>query len=128
MSRWTAELLTVSALVLIVSSAEASAQRSAMSPPVEQMEPSQPARPRVSPAQWITTDFPENPEHPEEGIVAYRLLIGRDGRPSECLIKQSSGSATLDRGTCALLVRRFGQLPMQRGYRPKANGPAKCSG
>lgn len=73
--------------------------------PVER-GPSEPVRPRVSPAQWITTEFPGNPEHPEEGIVAYRLLIGRDGRPTACLIRQSSGSARLDQGTCAVLMRR----------------------
>ena len=42
----------------------------------------------------------------EQGTVLVRLDIDEAGKPSGCRIAQSSGSASLDRQTCAIFVRR----------------------
>jgi protein TonB len=41
-----------------------------------------------------------------EGTVAYRLTIGRDGRPVSCKVTKSSGWDKMDFHTCTLLMRR----------------------
>jgi protein TonB len=42
----------------------------------------------------------------EQGTVAFRLLINRRGRVSECQIVSSSGSNALDGATCRILEDR----------------------
>ncbi len=42
----------------------------------------------------------------EEGVVAFRLTVGSDGRVTGCGITTSSGSANLDAATCSILRRR----------------------
>ena len=55
----------------------------------------------------------------EEGMVGFRLTIGRDGRVSRCRVTSTSGSAALDRATCALLRRRARYRPARdAGGRP----------
>lgn len=49
----------------------------------------------------------------EQGIVAFRVLVGTNGRVSACEITASSGSATLDSATCALLGERARFAPAE---------------
>jgi TonB family protein len=42
----------------------------------------------------------------EQGAVSFRLDISAEGRPTECLVVQSSGSPSLDSSTCRLLLER----------------------
>lgn len=42
----------------------------------------------------------------EQGVVAYRVEIGADGRVSNCSIRRSSGSDALDARTCEVVRRR----------------------
>jgi TonB family protein len=42
----------------------------------------------------------------EQGIVAFRLRAGPDGKPSGCTILSSSGSSSLDSTTCRILMER----------------------
>jgi TonB family protein len=42
----------------------------------------------------------------EEGTVQVELVVDTSGRVSGCTTVQTSGSATLDRATCAILSRR----------------------
>lgn len=52
-------------------------------------------------------DYPsEAIRNHEQGITAFRLDIGIDGRVTGCTITSSSGSPTLDAATCRLLVAR----------------------
>ena len=72
------------------------------------LEASQPARPRGSPASWITAiDYPPwESLTATEGLVWFRLLVGRDGRPTACNVTLSSGDARLDAHTCRIIMRR----------------------
>jgi len=47
----------------------------------------------------------------EQGMSAFRLTIGTNGRVSDCVITQSSGSAALDAATCRILRSRARYLP-----------------
>lgn len=49
----------------------------------------------------------------EQGTVAFRVLVGTNGRVSACEITASSGSATLDSATCALLAERARFTPAE---------------
>ncbi|HYD37597.1 MAG TPA: energy transducer TonB, partial [Allosphingosinicella sp.] len=49
----------------------------------------------------------------EQGIVAFRVLVGTNGRVAGCEIIASSGSATLDSATCALLAERARFTPAE---------------
>ena len=52
-------------------------------------------------------DYPvEARQRREQGTVSFRLTIGPDGRPTECVVTQSSGSAILDETTCRLMRER----------------------
>jgi TonB family protein len=42
----------------------------------------------------------------EQGRVAFELIVGTDGRVSECRILESSGSAALDGRTCQIMRER----------------------
>ena len=39
----------------------------------------------------------------EQGTVGFRLVVGADGKVSDCAVISSSGSETLDRATCRLM-------------------------
>jgi len=41
----------------------------------------------------------------DEGSVAFTLLINPSGKPTECAIRESSGSASLDAGSCAIAMK-----------------------
>ena len=42
----------------------------------------------------------------EEGVVAFRLTVGPDGRAHNCAVTSSSGSAALDNATCRIMLSR----------------------
>lgn len=68
----------------------------------------QPARAPASLASLFSSDdYPAAAvQAGEEGAVAFRLTVGKDGRVAACAIVASSGSAALDSTTCQLLSLR----------------------
>jgi protein TonB len=66
------------------------------------------ARPRNSPSGWLSTDdYPRGPLVDEiEGVAAYRLIVGTNGRVSACEVTRSTGNAQLDAATCKFIERR----------------------
>lgn len=64
--------------------------------------------PRANLASFFSADDypPAARRAHEEGSVAFKLLVGLDGRVIDCSIDQSSGSVSLDTATCRLLYRR----------------------
>ena len=66
------------------------------------------ARPSNSPASWITTDdYPATELRREaEGVAAYRVIVGTNGRVTACEIARSTGSRRLDEATCDFIARR----------------------
>ena len=66
------------------------------------------ASPLGSPGKWATTDdYPAAALREErEGVARFRVTIGADGRVRNCEILASSGSADLDRATCANVAKR----------------------
>ena len=73
-------------------------------------------RPRQTNRNLITSDdYPEDAIRAhEEGVSLVRLIIDTDGRAEECAMVASSGSATLDRQSCALAQSR-GRFRPARG-------------
>lgn len=65
-------------------------------------------KPRGNPADWVTNDdYPAAALRAEEqGRTAFRLAVGSDGRPTGCIVTASSGSSSLDRAACTLVMRR----------------------
>ena len=69
---------------------------------------STPPKPDGDPGAWVTVkDYPSEAlaDH-REGKVAFRLDVDRTGAVTGCSVTQSSGAASLDRATCALLSKR----------------------
>jgi periplasmic protein TonB len=65
--------------------------------------PATPATPANDPATWFQPgDYPLIRSE-VEGAVAYTLIVGTDGRVTNCAVLQSSASAALDRATCAAI-------------------------
>ena len=64
--------------------------------------------PTGDPGTWvITDDYPAAALRANlQGITAFRLTVGADGRVLACRITQSSGSAELDETTCQLIAQR----------------------
>ncbi len=64
--------------------------------------------PTNGPAGWITNnDYPRQAlVRGWEGTSGYRLVVGSNGRVSECEITRSSGHSVLDREACQQLERR----------------------
>lgn len=62
----------------------------------------------IDPAGWVTSgDYPLDALRAnEQGAVAFMLAVSADGVPTECNVTTSSGSPSLDTGTCALLLQR----------------------
>lgn len=67
-----------------------------------------PPTPRGNPGAWVSTnDYPSAALREErEGRVTFRATVGIDGRVSDCIVVQSSGSADLDEVTCTNVKRR----------------------
>ena len=69
-----------------------------------------PPVPANDPAKWVTSnDYPYHTFH--EGIAKAELIVGANGRVSDCNIVESSGHAMLDRATCRWLPRRARFIP-----------------
>ncbi|PLK26267.1 energy transducer TonB [Novosphingobium sp. TH158] len=67
-----------------------------------------PVRPKGNPAYWVTSvDYPAEALREEvSGVARFRLIVGTDGRVTQCEIMATSGSAALDATTCNLVTRR----------------------
>ena len=82
----------------------------------------------VSSPNWI--DYRNYPakalQREEEGTVEYQLSIDESGRPRTCEIAASSGSESLDSGTCAMAMKmRFKPPVGQEGRRFQSNYSAR---
>ena len=66
------------------------------------------ASPLGSPGKWASSeDYPAAAlREAREGVARFRVTIGSDGRVRNCEITASSGSADLDRATCATVSKR----------------------
>jgi len=66
------------------------------------------AKPKTSPANWVTTnDYPSRDlREGNQGIARFSLAIGTDGKVESCVVTKSSGSSGLDEATCRLVTRR----------------------
>lgn len=73
-------------------------------PPLSRSEP----KPRGNPGNWATAnDYPIVALQQEiEGTSGFSVAVGPDGRVSDCVITQSSGSQELDATTCTNVKRR----------------------
>jgi TonB family protein len=62
-------------------------------------------------------DYPESAlVHGEQGTVEFTLSINPRGRVSDCVITRSSGWASLDNATCAILQRRAKFFPARDAH------------
>ena len=84
-------------------------------PPAPPVPPPPPAPRRVEPARARANlpsliseeDYPASAIRArEEGMVGFRLIVGPNGRVTNCVITASSKSAALDSTTCRLLTSR----------------------
>ncbi|MCA1748332.1 MAG: energy transducer TonB [Parasphingopyxis sp.] len=67
-----------------------------------------PAEPAGNPGLWVTSaDYPVAAlRQGHEGVTAFRLYVGSDGRVTQCEVTESSGHPALDEQACiALQVR-----------------------
>lgn len=82
------------------------------------------ASPLGSPGKWATTsDYPAAALREErEGVARFRVTIGGDGRVRNCEITASSGSADLDRATCANISKRARFKPATDGTGAAVSG------
>ena len=67
-----------------------------------------PPMPLENPGNWVTSeDYPVDAlRNDQEGVVRFKLVVGPDGVPVSCTIRESSGTATLDEVACILLQQR----------------------
>ena len=65
-------------------------------------------RPLGRPGLWVTdNDYPSGAlRRGEQGVTGFNLTIGPDGRVRDCVVTRTSGSAELDRATCAKVSAR----------------------
>lgn len=77
-------------------------------PPPPKTGKERPAVPAGNPGVWVSvSDYPPAAlREQRQGVTAFRLGIGADGRPKTCDITGSSGSPDLDAHTCGLVMRR----------------------
>ncbi len=75
------------------------------------------ASPRGNPGRWASArDYPSRALREErEGVTAFTLNIGADGRVTSCRVTGSSGHSDLDRETCQLMERRGRFSPATNG-------------
>lgn len=80
-------------------------------PPV--VAPAERARARANLASYLSADdYPAAAlRNDEQGLVAFTLDIGPDGRVTACRIRQTSGSAALDGATCRIMRSRARYTP-----------------
>lgn len=67
-----------------------------------------PAKPINSPGSWVTTsDYPADERaNKVGGTTKFRVEVGDDGKPLNCMIVEGSGSKVLDDRTCELVMAR----------------------
>lgn len=66
----------------------------------------------VNDPRYRTEDYPPAARRAnQEGTAAFRVIVGPDGRVSDCFITRSSGSAALDEATCAVMYLRARYRP-----------------
>lgn len=66
----------------------------------------------INDPRYRTEDYPPAAQRAnEEGTAAFRVIVGPDGRVSDCFITRSSGSAALDEATCAVMYLRARYRP-----------------
>jgi len=62
--------------------------------------------------RYRTEDYPAAARRAnQEGTAAFRVIVGPDGRVSDCFITRSSGSAALDEATCNVMYLRARYRP-----------------
>ena len=68
----------------------------------------QPARAEANLATYVRNgDYPDQAlSRGEEGATSFRLTIDRRGRATECIVINSSGSASIDHVTCRIMIER----------------------
>jgi periplasmic protein TonB len=66
------------------------------------------ARPLTAPGRWVSeADYPTNAlRRGEQGVTAFEITVGPDGRVRDCTVTRSSGSAELDAATCVKVTQR----------------------
>ena len=64
--------------------------------------------PKTSPADWIGyRDYPTNLlAKGAQGLVQFRLLVGVDGKPTDCFIQESTRPKGFDDAVCAAMMKR----------------------
>jgi TonB family protein len=74
-----------------------------------------PPIPKGNPGIWANTnDYPTLALREErEGISAFRVIVGKDGRVTGCEITASSGHSDLDEATCTNVAKRAEFYPAQ---------------
>jgi protein TonB len=74
-------------------------------PPPRTVEP---ARAHADLASYVSSaDYPDAALRAEQqGMTRFRLLVGPDGRVTDCIVTGSSGSSSLDATTCRLMKSR----------------------
>jgi protein TonB len=85
-------------------------------PPPPRFSPTQPV-PRGNPMEWVTTDdYPSRAlRENAQGVTAFRLTVGTDGKVSGCTVTSSSGNAELDAAACTYASRRARFTPAKDG-------------
>ena len=75
-------------------------------PPDPRSELPRPARSIGSPAAWFAQDdYPEDAlRRNQQGVTTVRFVVDASGRVTQCHAAKTSGSASLDATTCAVLV------------------------
>lgn len=70
-------------------------------------------KPTADPSTWVVKDdYPAAAKRAwQEGRVRFTLVVGIEGRAIDCMVTESSGSASLDTATCILLMRRARFVP-----------------
>ncbi len=76
-------------------------------------DPVEVAEPLTNPGSWVSTyDYPASALRAEvEGTTAFTLIVGIDGKPLQCEVTKSSGSADLDSTSCEKLLERASFAP-----------------
>lgn len=106
---------TVADVVRKLGDLQPSTQRAPSSGPLEVYVPPPPvagagarARSVGNPGSWVTSsDYPADAlRGGMEGVVAFTLQIGSDGRANGCTVTAPSGWELLDSTTCDLMMRR----------------------
>ena len=84
-------------------------------PPPPKKGVESPPIPKGRPGFWVNTgDYPTLALKEErEGISAFRVTVGKDGRVTGCEITESSGHSDLDEATCANVTKRAEFFPAQ---------------